>query len=159
MIPLILPVPLWYLHIRSLVDKLCWHLAKSSLMTYYLLVLQKSKTPLEFGKGGFHSSKTYGKNCIEEGYGVFDNLFVDKQTLPKSRLFLDDLPDVEDALDEKFYLYFLWHHWEWEGRKVMHLEIVVVAIQRNFALSADVLMLDAVFIIKLSTKPMELRFT
>jgi hypothetical protein len=49
---------------------------------------------------------------------------VDKQTLPKSRLFLDDLPDVEDDLDEEFYLYFLWHNWKWEGRKAMHLEIV-----------------------------------
>ncbi len=38
-------------------------------------------------------------------------------------------------------------------------EIMVLLIQGNFALHADVLTLDAVFIIKPSTNPMELRFT
>ncbi len=37
---------------------------------------------------------------------VLHNLFVDQHTLPKSWLSLDDLinPDIEDDLDEEFYL-------------------------------------------------------
>ncbi len=48
---------------------------------------------------------------------------------------------------------------EMEGRKTMDCEIVVLLIQGNFALCADVLTLDAVFVIKPSANPMELHFT
>jgi hypothetical protein len=53
----------------------------------------------------------------------------------------------------------VWSQGKWEGRKTMDHEIMVLLIQGNFALCADVWTIDAVFIIKPSANPMELHFT
>ncbi len=47
----------------------------------------------------------------------------------------------------------------WKGRKSMNLNIMVFALLHNFALITDVLSLNAIFVIKMTTDSMKLYIT